>query len=763
MAHEKIVILVSGMHCANCALTIEKAVRTVPGVEDVGVNFASEKVSVAFDPAQTNVPAIANAINATGYNALVSTHADHSVQVASGGHSLHDASDVPFDAHAHAHAIEEKDLVQKLSIGIVLGGLVLLGSFPEFFGFLPSLLFDPRVLLVLSIPVQFYVGRTFFEGAILAARNKTMDMNTLVALGTSAAFFYSAGVVLFPEVFVTPGEMPFYYFDAAVVITVLILLGRFLEARAKGKTSEAIKRLLNLAPKTAHIMRDGAEMDVLAADLVIGDLVRVRPGEKIPSDGVVVEGASHVDESMLSGESVPVSKKPGEKVFGATINKHGTLLVRVDQVGDATVLAQIVRLVEEAQGSKAPIQKLVDRVASVFVPIVIFLAIASFSYWFFIAGESFVFSLSILIGVLIIACPCALGLATPTAIMMGTGKGAEFGILIKNAEALERTEKATSIVFDKTGTLTMGTPAVTDVHVLADVSVDRVWELAASAEHDSEHPLARAIVTGAKERGISISGQTGFLALEGKGVKARIGDQWVLVGSRKLLAEYDIALSAVAERALDSFEQQAKTAVLVLVDDAIVGVLAISDPIRPTSKRAVESLKRAGKKVWLLSGDHAKTANAIAGELAIDYVLADVLPAEKADKIRELQASGEIVLMVGDGINDAPALAQADVGIAMGSGTDVAIESGSVVLMKNDPRDIPAAIELSRYTVRKIRENLAWAFLYNLILIPVAMGVLFPFFGLLLNPMLAGAAMAFSSISVTFNALLMRSFKPTLT
>lgn len=758
---QKTMIPIGGMHCANCANTIEKALVKTPGVVNANVNFASEKANVEFDANTGSEQKIIDAINATGYKALVGK-AEHEMD-----HSMHSAQehaamtkkDEPFDPHAHAHMVEEKDLLLKVKVGAILGFLVMVGSFPEIFGMIP-ILSDPRILLFLTIPVQFWVGKTFYEGAYLAAKNKTMDMNTLIFLGTNAAFFYSAGVVLFPESVVTPGQMPTYYFDAAAIITVLILLGRFLEARAKGKTSQAIKKLIGLQPKTARIIRNGQEMEIEIANVQVGDLIIVRPGEKIPVDGVVKDGHSTVDESMLTGESMPIEKKAGSNVFGATINKNGMLQFEATKVGSDTVLAQIIRLVEEAQGSKAPIQKLVDKISGIFVPVVIVLALVAFGYWYFLAGQSFVFSLTILIAVLIIACPCALGLATPTAIMMGTGKGAEMGVLIKNAEALELANQATAVVFDKTGTLTEGKPQVTDLVAFNGFSENEVWQMVASVEKNSEHPIGQAIVESAHEKKVSFLKTDSFAAIEGKGVKAHIGKNVVLVGSRKLLTENKIAIDSSVEQQMIALESQAKTAVLLAVNKKIAGIVAVADPLKPVSKSAVDSLQKLGREVWMITGDNARTAQAIAKQLGISNVMAEVLPNEKSEKIKELQSKGHKVIMVGDGINDAPALAQADVGIAIGSGTDVAIETGNVVLMRGDVRDVARAIDLSRYTVRKIKENLAWAFVYNLVLIPVAMGALFLFGGPLLNPILAGGAMAFSSVSVTFNSLRMKNYRP---
>ncbi len=762
VSNKKLVVPIAGMHCANCANTIEKALRKTPGIVSANVNFASEKATVEFDSAISSEEKVAEAINATGYEALAQPkkmpamdHSMHSMP----GHADMEKTQEPFDPHAHAHMLEEKDLLLKVKVGGILGILVVLGSFPEIFGLLP-LLSDARVLLLLTIPIQFWVGQTFYRGALLAAKNKTMDMNTLIALGTSAAFFYSAAVVLFPDILVLKGQTPTYYFDAAAIITVLILVGRFLEARTKGKTSEAIKKLVGLQAKTARIVRNGMEMEIPIDDVQVGDLIIVRPGEKIPVDGLVKEGHSTVDESMLTGESMPIEKKPGMNVFGATMNKNGVLKFEATKVGKDTVLAQIIQLVEEAQGSKAPIQKLVDKVSSIFVPVVLVLALLSFAYWYFLAGQAFVFAFTILIAVLIIACPCALGLATPTAIMMGTGKGAEMGILIKSAEALELANKATSVVFDKTGTLTQGKPVVTNLVALNGFSESELWKLLAATEKHSEHPLGQAIVESAQAKKIAVEEPSSFEAVEGKGVRATVGKQGILVGTRKLMQENKVVLDSSVEPQVVELEIQGKTTVLVAVNGKLAGLVAIADPIKPTAKSAVLALQKIGKTVWMITGDNERTAKAIAAQAGISNVLAEVLPRQKSEKIKELQSTGQKVIMVGDGINDAPALAQADVGIAIGSGTDVAIETGNIVLMRNDVGDVARAIDLSRYTVRKIKENLAWAFLYNLILIPVAMGILFPFFGLLLNPILAGGAMAFSSVSVTFNSLRMKYYKP---
>ncbi len=600
---------------------------------------------------------------------------------------------------------------------------------------------DNWLLLGLTTPVQFLVGWQFYVGTYKALRNRRANMDVLIALGTTAAYVYSLLVTAMPATF--EGDV---YFDTAALIISIVLLGRYLEARAKGRASEAIKKLMGLRPKTASIIVDGVETQVAVEDVEVGQVVVVRPGERIPVDGTVVEGASAVDESMLTGESMPVDKKAGDEVVGATINKNGLLKFRTTKVGKDTALAQIIKLVE-AQGSKAPIQRLADSVAAVFVPVVVTIAAVAFIAWFVIIGKPFVFALEASISVLVIACPCALGLATPTAIMVGTGKGAQNGILIKSAASLERAYRIETIVFDKTGTLTQGTPTVTDVVALDTVSQSEVLRLAASAEKGSEHPVGQAVVKAASKEGRQPSDPEDFQALSGRGVLATVEGKEVLLGNRILMSENGVQVAAADEK-VSVLESQGKTVMLVALDRKPVGLIAVSDTLRDNAAEAIGQLHRMGLETVMITGDNRRTAEAMAKQAGIERVLAEVFPDDKAREIQGLQETGKVVAMVGDGINDAPALAQADIGIALGSGTDVAMESGDVVLVRNDLRDVVEAIRLSRYTISKVKQNLFWAFAYNTLGIPIAAGILYPWNHTLLNPIIAAAAMAFSSISV---------------
>ena len=585
-------------------------------------------------------------------------------------------------------------------------------------------------------------------------------MNTLIAVGTSAAYIYSLIVTFLPHLFMVKGVMLDVYFDTSAAIIVLILLGRFLEARARGRTSEAIKKLIGLQPKTARVIRNGNELDIPVADVVAGDIVVVRPGEKLPVDGILKEGVSSVDESMVTGESLPIDKKVGDTVIGATINKTGTFRFEATKVGKDTVLAQIIRLVQEAQGSKPPIARMVDVVASTFVPVVILLAIITFIVWYFFGPPpAFTYAFLNFIAVLIIACPCALGLATPTSIMVGTGKGAEHGILIRGAEALEMAHHLDTIVLDKTGTLTRGEPSVTDIVESGEMTKREILFLAASAEKGSEHPLGEAVVRKAKEEGLILIEATDFQAIAGYGIEATVAGKRVLLGNRRLIEDRKIEGNGFTDRS-EVLSSEGKSLMFLAIDGRVGGILAVADTLKANSKQAVEALHRMGLEVVMLTGDHERTANAIARQIGIDRVLAEVLPEMKAEEIRKLQGEGKRVGMVGDGINDAPALAQANVGFAMGTGTDVAMESSDITLIGGDLRGIVTAIALSKATIRNIKQNLFWAFAYNTILIPVAAGVLFPFFGILLNPIFAAGAMAFSSVTVVSNALRLRRFKP---
>ncbi len=616
------------------------------------------------------------------------------------------------------------------------------------------------LFFLLATPVQFVAGWRFYRGTWDALRNKSANMDVLIAMGTSAAWVYST-VVTFLPILGVPVANPATYFDTAAAIIGLILLGKYFEEIAKGRAGDAIRKLMDLAPRTAHVLRDSQEEEIPVEQVQIDDVFVVRPGERIPVDGVILEGASALDESMITGESIPVDKKVGDTVIGATINKTGFLKARAAKVGADTTLNQIIKLVEDAQVARAPIQRLADRVAAVFVPAVITVAVASALLWFLAFGKPIPFSLEIFVAVIIIACPCALGLATPAAIMVGTGKGAENGLLIKGGEYLEKAHKLTTVVFDKTGTLTKGQPSVTDVVPLAGLTRQDLLRYAASAEQGSEHPLGQAIVRAALDEKVTLADPSDYVTMPGMGLRARVDGRSVLVGNPKLMAAEGVDTAAIASQ-LESLQAAGKTAMIVAVDGAPAGVVGVADTLKEHAADAIRALKDMRIQVLMLTGDNRRTADAIARQVGLDAAIAEVLPGQKAQKVKELQERGDVVAMVGDGINDAPALAQADVGIALGSGTDVAMEAGGIVLIKDDLRDVVAAIQLSRSTVRKIRQNLFWAFGYNTALIPLAAGVLFLAFGILLDPIYAGAAMGFSSVSVVANSMSLRRFKPQL-
>jgi Cu+-exporting ATPase len=740
-----VTISVGGMSCATCANTIEEALRSLDGVQAATVNLASDKVTVTYDPQVVRVPDLKRAIRDSGYEVI-------------------EAESVDTERLERAKEMQRKKRLLLFSLAFSVPTLTLamammftdLGKVQFFMDY------GNYVLLFLASPVQFIAGYRFYINAYKAARHRTTNMDTLIAVGTSAAYFYSLAVVFLP------GAVAFHdtYFDSSAMIITLILFGKYLEAKAKGSTSEAIRKLIDLQPKTARRIIEGVETEVPVEELDVNDRFIVRPGERIPTDGTVLEGSSAVDESMLTGESIPVEKSDGSEVIGGSINKNGLLTIRAARIGQDTTLAQIVRLVEEAQGSKAPVQRLADKVAAVFVPTVIVIAIATFLFWYLLGYDlfnsmpapRFVFSLTAFISVLVIACPCALGLATPTAIMVGTGKGAENGILIKNGEALERAGNVQVIVFDKTGTLTKGEPEVTDVRSIAASENDVIF-LAGSAEKGSEHPLAKAIVRRAEHLSIDLVNPTDFENLPGMGVRARVGDSLVLLGNRTLMKSSNIETDDM-EKDIQSIEELGRTAMLLAKDSRIIGIIGVADVVKPTSAEAIAELKRMDIEVVMLTGDNRRTASVIAKELGIDRVLAEVLPEDKVKEVGKLQAEGKVVAMVGDGVNDAPALAKADIGIAIGSGTDVAIESGSIVLIKNDIRDVVAAIQLSKRTMQKIRQNLFWAFGYNAAGIPLAAGLIFPFFNVLLPPIVAAGAMALSSVSVVSNAALLKRYTP---
>ena len=750
-------ILVQGMHCASCVARVEKALKQVNGVSDAVVNLATGKATIQYNEAVARYEQLEQAVVDSGYTPIAIPEPDKKSAEAIPSGKVHKV-DIEQSARNEEIAVLKKRLV----FSGILSGAALIFSFYHLFPLLSEL--RPQtvyyILFVLVTPVQFYAGLPFYRGFWITLTHKTADMNTLITVGTSAAYLYSIGVTFFPAVF-PEGSRAVYYDTAAVIIT-LIIVGRFLEAKAKGRTSEAIRRLFALQPKTAVIERNGSEMTIPIEQVQPGDIAVVKPGQKIPVDGVVTAGFSSVDESMITGESIPVDKEAGDTVIGATINKQGMLKVRAVKVGSETVLAQIIALVERAQGSKAPIQRLADKVASIFVPVVILIALVTGIVWFFFGpAPSITYALVNFIAVLIIACPCALGLATPTAIMVGTGKSAEYGILFKNAESLETAHRVTAVVFDKTGTITKGTPEVTDVIPLGDLAADDVLFYAAVAEKGSEHPIGEAILNALKEKRQTIPDADTFMTLPGMGIMAHYDGKQLLFGGRKLMAKHTIPIQTFEPR-LAELEMDGKTAMILCINHQPAGIIAVADTVKPDSKAAVEKLHRMGKKVVLLTGDNARTAVAIARQVGIDTVRSEVLPEDKANEIKRLQMEGYITAMAGDGINDAPALAQADVGIALGSGTDVAAESGDIVLMKNSLMDVVRAMELSSYTIKKIKQNLFFAFFYNSAAIPIAAGVLYPFTGFLLNPMIAAAAMAMSSVSVVTNSLSMKRFQFTI-
>ena len=790
---------IEGMTCASCANRIEKRLSKQPGVTSTNVNFATKVATVNYDPGATGPAKLAQAVDDIGYKAIVPLSASNTRRIANPsivpahGHGRHDHAAMlanqesdshtrhamgggeDHSAHMNVGEAETRRLLTKMIGGAVLSlpVLVITMSHGKIAAF--NVPWINWLQFALATPVLFWCGWQFFRSAWKGLRYFSANMDTLVAMGTGAAYLYSVAATIFPGFFAgvsgaaaqgtnaqnAMGRMimvPVYY-EAAAVIIVLILLGKYFEARATGRTTAAIKRLIGMQAKTARVVRSGVEQDVPFESVVVGDIVVVRPGEKIPVDGRVESGESAVDESMLTGESLPVEKKTGDSVFGATMNTTGALRFAATKVGQDTALQQIVRLVQEAQGSKAPIARLADRISGIFVPIVIAIAVLSFAVWWFAAPAETRLSMALVtaVSVLIIACPCALGLATPTAIMVGTGRGAERGILIKGGEALETAHKLSAVVLDKTGTITEGKPALTDLVPApgSNVNEQELLRLAASAEKNSEHPLAAAIVRGATERGLTLSEPTAFRAVVGHGVEATIDGHAVLIGKAAMLAQRGIVISLdgkVAELAA-----QGRTPMFVAIDGREAGLVAVADRVKAESKAAIDLMHAMGLRVVMMTGDNQKTADAVAAQVGVDQVFAEVLPKDKAEMVKSLQAEGHLVGMVGDGINDAPALAQADVGMAIGTGTDVAIESSDITLIRGDLRTVPEAISLSHATMRTIKQNLFWAFIYNVIGIPIAAGVLYPFTGWLLSPIIASGAMAFSSVSVVVNSLRLRS------
>ena len=739
--------IIEGMSCASCAMTIENAVSKMPGVDKASVNLATEIMTVEANDSVTPED-IAKVVDGVGYSARPR------------GKSVEEELEEK-NEKKEAHLREMK---RNLTISAIFAVPLLFIAMADMVGIpMPAFLSPMQspvsyalIQLALVLPI-IWLGRRFFVDGFKALSKGHPNMDSLVALGTSAAFLYS----LYGTYHVLEGHAHFamnLYYESAGVILTLITLGKYFEAVSKGKTSMAIQTLVGLAPKMATVLRDGQEVEIPVEEVQVGDLIRVKPGEKVPVDGVVTEGNSTVDESMLTGESIPVSKSVGDEVIGASLNKTGSFILKATKIGKDTALSQIIQLVEQAQGSKAPIAKLADKVSGVFVPIVIVLALVSGLAWYFLGQESWVFALTITISVLVIACPCALGLATPTAIMVGTGKGAENGILLKSGEALEEANHVNMVVFDKTGTITNGTPVVTDVVTADSTDADALIRLAASLEVASEHPLGEAIVAKAKEQGAAFDEVTNFEAIPGFGIKGHVGETLIFLGNEKWMRENGLVDEAMNEKA-NRFAEQGKTPLYIGYNDAVQGLIVVADTVKESSARAIQTLHEMGIQVAMMTGDHERTAQAIAAEVGIDRVFSEVLPQDKANYVSKLQEEGYIVAMVGDGINDAPALAQAQVGIAIGTGTDVAIESADAVLMKSDLMDVPAMLKLSRATIRNIKENLFWAFAYNVIGIPFAMGVLHLFGGPLLNPMIAGAAMSFSSVSVVLNALRLKRWK----
>ena len=758
---------IGGMTCSACVSHIENALREVPGVAEANVNLGVERATVEFIPGMVELSDLQAAVEGAGYRV----------------EGFNDSGDQERELERLSKVKEIRELRNRLMFAGAGAILLFLGTF-DVFPWVSNLMgrnYYPFLLWALATPVQFWAGSNFYTSGLGALRHGTSNMHTLIALGTTVAYAYSVTVVLLdafsPGVLADNGIEAKVYFDTAAIIVALILLGRFLEAGARGRTSEAIRRLIGLRPTSARVLRDGNEIDIPVDQVIIGDTVMVRPGEKIPVDGLVTDGYSAVDESMLTGESMPVEKVPGDKIFGAAINSNGALYFEATQVGGETVLAQIIGLVEEAQGSKAPIQRLADQVASYFVPAVIIASLAAFAFWMLLGpAPVLTFSTLVLVSVLIIACPCALGLATPTAIIVGTGKGAELGVLIKQAEALEIAHKVDTVVLDKTGTLTTGKPVVTDL-IVSDESGSSEQDLlflAASAERGSEHPLGEAIVMEAQARGLTLEPVSAFEAIPGRGISAQVDGRSVRFGNLALMEDSGVLVNGLSEQA-SALAAQGKTPMFLASDGRAVGLIAVADTVKPEASEGLARLRRMGLEVVMLTGDNVQTAHAIAGQLGVERVEAEVLPQDKAAVIKRLQAEGRVVAMVGDGINDAPALVQADVGLAMASGTDVAMESADITLMRSDVNGVATALELSRQTIRTIKQNLFWAFFYNVMLIPVAAGVLYPvfqglggvpgglefFFGEqgFLNPALAALAMAFSSVTVVANSLRLRRAK----
>jgi len=738
---------IENLRCASCVKFIEDELKATQGVLNANVNIATQEATVDYLPQNTTLAELNKAIETWGYKPRPAT------------------SDAPVDKQEEAHAREYRKLMNKFWFAAAISVIVMVTAYYQVVPILRDLsMVSLRMLwgvtALLTLPVMFWSGSDFFTGAWAAFKHRSANMNTLITLGTGAAWLYSTFAILFPSVFPEGTSEPFY--DVVAVVIALVVLGQALELRAKGQSSSAIKKLLGLQAKTARVIRDGKEMDLPVEEVLVGDVIQVRPGEKVPVDGVIVEGSSAVDESMLTGESLPASKKMGDEVIGATINKTGAFKFRTTKVGKDTALAQIVKMVQDAQNSKAPIARLADIISGYFVPIVMILAVWTFVIWFVVGPQpQFVYALVTSVTVLIIACPCALGLATPMSLMVGIGKGAESGILIRSGEALQTARAIQTVVLDKTGTITKGKPELTDVVTMDDGqwTMEEILRFSASVEKVSEHPLAQAIVEGAQARKLELAEVKDFDAIPGHGVSAKVEGKSILIGNLKLMNRENIALGSLEEKS-KSLADDGMTPMFIALDGKAAGIIAVADTVKEDSAEAIAALQKMGIEVVMITGDNRRTAEAIARKVGITRVLAEVLPEDKANNIQQLQAEGKKVAMVGDGINDAPALAQADVGLAIGTGTDVAIEASDITLIKGSLKGVVTAIEVSRATMNNIYQNLVGAFFYNTLGVPVAMGVLFPFFGLLLSPLIAGAAMAFSSVTVVGNANRLRGFKP---
>jgi len=748
-------ISIGGMHCASCANIISRTLMKVDGVNEADVNYSTETATITYDSDKVGLEVLADSIKSKGYDPiLLDLPSEDPYKENKESSNL--TSKKPKDIH-EIKAQREKKEIDKLtklfklsllfSVPAFVVGMFLMQDGLFYIGYeMPMAMV---LLFALVTPVQFVVGWQFYQGTWVALKNRSANMDSLIAIGTSASYLYSLYVVFWAV------EQTGQYFEVSATLITLVLMGKLLEARAKGKTSEAIKKLIGLSPKIATVVRNGAEVKIPVDEVVVGDVLIVKPGEKIPVDGEVVEGDSFVDESMVTGESIPVEKKKGDLVIGATINTHGSFRLKATKVGANTTLSQIIKLIEDAQGKKAPIQRFADVISSYFVPAIILIAVLTFVVWRVFFGAELGFAILVSVAVLVIACPCSLGLATPTAIMVGTGKGAKKGILIKGGDALETAHKLSAVIFDKTGTITKGAPEVTDILSYSKKSENDLLKLVASIERDSEHPLAEAIVECAMIKKLKLGKATQFKAVPGHGITATLDKVVYYFGNAKLMSDHKISITKL-QKDLHALENQGKTAMIFADKKQVLGIVAVADTIKETSAQAVKILEDLGVAVYMITGDNERTAKAIAKVAKIKNVFSEVLPEDKANYVKKLQAKGMKVAMVGDGINDAPALAQADIGIAMGSGTDVAMESGNIVLMKNDLLDVPRAIRLSRLTMAKIRQNMFWALFYNCLGIPIAAGILYPFTGWLLSPVIAGGAMALSSVSVVTNSLLLK-------